>query len=442
MADSAQQAEIDWLYGLQHFGVKLGLDNIRCLLGILDHPQAAYPSVSIAGTNGKGSVAAMLHSMLEASGLKTGLYTSPHLVRPNERIRIGDEDISGVELQRQLRRMRETIASALERGTLQTHPSFFEVMTATALQTFRDHEVRAALLEVGLGGRLDATNAVDSDLSIIVSVDLDHTKTLGPTVEHIAAEKAGIVKPGAPVISGVVRQRAISVLRRICRERDAPLIDANLAVRLVGEDGDIISLETDRNRYDGIRLRLPGRHQIHNARVAVAAYERFAECVGLDADPDAVRAGLSQVRWPGRLQVVRGARGRADLLLDGAHNPAGALTLATFLRTLPGPPPVALFGALNGKQLDGMIEPLASLVQSVVVTRPSVQRAADPDEVAGIVQRHVDDVEVVPDPSQALDRALQLARSRRFVLVTGSLYLVGEILGLLETQRNPGPVSM
>jgi len=442
MADSDQQAEIAWLYGLQHIGVKLGLDNIRRLLGILDHPEAAYPSVSIAGTNGKGSVVAMLHSMLDASGLKTGMFTSPHLVRPNERIRIGSEDITDVELKRQLRRMRETIASATERGALEVHPSFFEVITATALQSFRDHEVRAALLEVGLGGRLDATNAVDSDLSVIVGVDLDHTKTLGPTLGHIAAEKAGIVRPGVPVISGVVRQQAISVVQRICRERGAPLIHAHLAVRLAGEDGDVISLESDRNRYDGIRLRLPGRHQIHNARVAVAAFERFAERVGLDPDPDAVRAGMSAVRWPGRLEWIRGASGRGDLLLDGAHNPAGALTLATFLRGLPGPPPVVLYGAMNGKQLDAMVEPLGSLVQSVVITRPSVQRAADPDEVAGIVRGHVDDVEVVPDPSRALDRARRLAGSERFVLVTGSLYLVGEILGLLETQRVPGPVSM
>ncbi len=442
MADSAQQDQIDWLYGLQHFGVKLGLDNIRRLLDVLDHPEAAYPSVSIAGTNGKGSVAAMLHSMLTASGLETGLFTSPHLVRPNERIRLGDEDITGIELERQLRRMRETIASAFERGALETHPSFFEVITATALQSFRDHEVQAALLEVGLGGRLDATNAVDSDLSIIVSVDLDHTKTLGPTLGHIAAEKAGIVRPGTPVISGVVRQQAISVLQRICRERGAPLIDAHLAVRLAGENGSVISLESDRNRYEGIRLRLPGRHQIHNARVAVAAFERFAERVGLDPDPDAVRAGLSAVRWPGRLQWIRGAGGRGDLLLDGAHNPAGALTLATFLRGLSGPPPVVLFGAMNGKQFDAMIEPLGPLVQSVVITRPSVQRAADPDEVAGIIREYVDGVEVVSDPSRALDRARQLAGSKRFVLVTGSLYLVGEILGLLETQSVPGPVSM
>ncbi len=442
MADSAQQDQIDWLYGLQHFGVKLGLDNIRRLLGILDHPQAAYPSVSIAGTNGKGSVAAMLHSMLDASGLETGLYTSPHLVRPNERIRLGNEDITGIELDRQLRRMRETIASALERGALETHPSFFEVITAAALQSFRDHKMQAALLEVGLGGRLDATNAVDSDLSIIVSVDLDHTKTLGPTLGHIAAEKAGIVRPGVPVISGVVRQQAVSVLQKICRERDVPFIDAHLAVRLSGENGGFISLESDRNRYEGIRLRLAGRHQIHNARVAVAAFERFVESVDLDPDPDAVRAGLAAVRWPGRLQWVRGARGRGDLLLDGAHNPAGALTLARFLRGLSGSPPVVLFGAMHGKQLDAMIEPLGSLVQSVVVTRPSVQRAADPDEVGGIIRDHVDHVEIVPDPSRALERARQLAGSERFVLVTGSLYLVGEILGLLETQRVPGPVSM
>ena len=434
--------EVDWLYGLQHFGVKLGLGNIRRLLDILDRPQAAYPSISIAGTNGKGSVAVMLHSMLGASGLRAGLFTSPHLVRPNERIRIGDDDIDDAGLERQLRRMRETIAAALERGALETHPSFFEVITATALQSFRERGVQAAVLEVGLGGRLDATNAVDAGLSVIVSIDYDHTKTLGPTLENIAREKAGIVKPNAPLVSGAEAPSVIRVLQAICRERGAPLVDARDAVRLVAEDGPIVALESDRQRYDGLRLGLPGRHQIHNARVALAAFEQFAERAGFEPDPNAVRAALASVRWPGRLQWVRGSRGQGDLLLDGAHNAAGARALAEFLRGLPGPEPVVLFGAMHGKQVTEMIEPLAPLVREVVITRPSVERAMDPDEVAAILCGHVDHIETVPDPSRALDRARQLAGPERYVLVTGSLYLVGEVLGRLEAQQVPGPVSM
>ena len=183
---------VRWLYDLQHFGVKLGLENIRALLGVLDHPERAYPSVIVAGTNGKGSVAAMLHAMLGAAGVRAGLFTSPHLVRPNERIRIADRDIDDDEFDRLLRRIRRRIEDGLAGGDIEVHPSFFEVITATALEAFRDNELRAAVLEVGLGGRLDATNAVSSDLSVIVNIDLDHVKSLGPTIEQIAGEKAGV----------------------------------------------------------------------------------------------------------------------------------------------------------------------------------------------------------------------------------------------------------
>ena len=226
MRETVQAAEVDWLYGLQHLGVKLGLDNIRGLLEELGRPDRAYPSVLIGGTNGKGSVGAMLQAMVSAAGLRTGLFTSPHLMQLNERIRIAGRDIEDDDLARQLGRMRETIDAAREAGRLEAHPSFFEVITATALQTFRDEGVELGLLEVGLGGRLDATNAVDATLSVVVSVDLDHTKTLGPTVAHIAYEKGGIVKPGRVTVSGVVRQPAIDVLRATCAERGSTMVDA------------------------------------------------------------------------------------------------------------------------------------------------------------------------------------------------------------------------
>jgi len=443
MRDPEPTAQIQWLYDLQHFGIKLGLDNIRRLLDELAHPECAYRSALIAGTNGKGSVAAMLHAMLEASGTRTGLFTSPHLVRPHERIRIGDRDIGGDELGRLLDRMRETIETALERGRMETPPSFFEVITATALQSFRDHGVEAAALEVGLGGRLDATNAVEADLSVVVSIDLDHTKTLGPTLARIAGEKGGIVKPGRPLISGAVRQRAVDVLKRICRERGSPMIDALTAVRLVEEapDGTFV-LETDRSRYPQLELSLPGRHQIHNARVAVAAFERLAERLGFAPEADAIREGLASVRWPARMQWVRDEDGPAELLLDGAHNPAGAAVLANHLGTLDRPAPVAVFGIMHDKLLVEMIEQLAPHLHGVVIARPDVQRAADPDEVAAVVRRYVDLVEVVPQAAGAYARAKEIAGAERYVLVTGSLYLIGEILGLLERRPTPGPVSM
>lgn len=436
------EPEIDWLYGLQHFGIKLGLQNISALLDVLGHPERAYPSVLIAGTNGKGSVAAMMHAVLQAAGLRAGMFTSPHLVHPRERIRIGERDIEVGDLCRRLAGMRERIEAGVGRGAIEAHPSFFEVIAATALQSFHDEGVQAALLEVGLGGRLDATNAVDACLSVIVSIDLDHTKSLGATTELIAAEKAGIVKPGRPVISGVVRQQAVSVLQRTCRERGSPLIEAGVAVQLVEESDGAFTLESSRARYERLRLSLGGRHQIHNARVAVAACEQLAEHAGFEIEPRAVRRGLAATRWPGRLQWVRSAGDQPDLLFDGAHNPAGAASLARYLDTLEIAHPVILFGAMQGKLLPQILDALAPFAHRLVLTRPAVRRAAEPEEIAALARERIERVDVVADPAEAFERARDLAGNGRFVLVTGSLYLVGEILGLLEHRDAPGPVSM
>jgi dihydrofolate synthase/folylpolyglutamate synthase len=402
---------IDWLYDLQHFGIKLGLDNIRAMLEILGRPQDAFRSIHVGGTNGKGSVASMLHAMLEAEGLGAGMFTSPHLVRPNERIRLRHEDIGDDELERRLAAMRDRIERATADGTLEHPPSFFEVIAATALDAFRDHGLDAAVLEVGLGGRLDATNAVDCDVSVIVSVDLDHTKSLGPTLDRIAYEKSGIIKPGRPCVSGVVRQKAVDVVRETCRERGAPFVDARTAVRLVSEDRGGFTLETDRQRYPDLRPALAGRHQIDNARVALAAFETFADSGGFAPCPDRVREALASVRWPGRLQWIRG-EGDVDMLL------------------------------MHGKLLDRMIEPIAPLVDRMVVTRPDVRRAADPDEVATIARSHLSDVEVVAAPAEALERARELVQPGQYLLITGSLYLLGQILCLLPGRAAPGPVSM
>src|SRR5262245_18312262 len=277
----------------------------------------------VGGTNGKGSVSAMLDAMLVASGRRTGLYTSPHLVRPNERIRIEGADVGDAELRRVLDVVRAACERGLADGMLAAHPSFFEVMTAAALSAFRDAVAELAVLEVGLGGMLDATNVTEPIVSAIVTVYLDHVGTLGATLEAIALEKAGIIRAGRPLVSGVVQKDVAATLRARCDALCATFVDARRA-----------KLPTD------VRLALDGEHQRANARVAVTAYEAFSREAGHDVDGSAVRRGLEAARWPGRLHRIAGT---PSILLDGAHNVAGAEALAAHLSLRGGPKAVLLF---------------------------------------------------------------------------------------------------
>jgi len=413
---------IAWLYGLQSHGVKLGLDGIRALLSLLDHPEHAYPSTLVGGTNGKGSVAAMLDAMVSASGLRTGLYTSPHLVRPSERIRIAGEDIPDSEFHRVLGVVRAACERGLADGRLGAHPSFFEVMTASALCAFRDAHVDAAVLEVGLGGRLDATNATEPLVSTIVTVSLDHLETLGTTLEAIAGEKAGIVRAGRPLVSGVVQPEVIAVLRSRCDAIGATWIDAR-----------------ETQLPSGVRLTLDGTHQRDNARVAVATFQAFSRALGRAPDSRSARQGLETARWPGRLQLVPGA---PSILLDGAHNAAGAEALAAHLALRGGPKPILLFAAMADKDLPGILGPLVPHVASVVTTQPGVTRAADSKDVAAAARALGLPAGAEPDPARAFEKARALAGPGGLVLVAGSLYLVGAVTALLEGGAPPGPVSM
>jgi len=433
---------IDWLYDLQHFGIKLGLDNIRVLLRLLQHPDRAFPCLHIAGTNGKGSVAAMVESMLGASGLRVGLFTSPHLVRPHERVRIAGRDIEDDELQRLLTGMRRRVEAARASGDLESHPSFFEVITATALEAFRLHGMDVAVLEVGLGGRLDATNAIDPAVTAIVGVALDHTKTLGPTLEKIAAEKAGIIKPGRPLICGVTQQRALRVVQDVCRERGAPFIDGRLAARFTAEESSGLTFETASGVYDGLNIGLRGRHQIDNARLALVAYEHMMHAAGRAPDIDAVRRGLCDVRWAGRLQRIEGGSQEASLLLDAAHNPAGLAALITHLREHGIRPDVLLFGATTGKPLDELLGPFAEHTDRLILTRPPVKRGIAPEELLPVARRLFGNVEAIGDPADALARAKEVAGAGGVVLVSGSLYLVGTILGIVRGDYQPRPVAL
>ena len=430
---------IGWLYSLQRFGIKLGLDGIETLLDRLGHPESAFSSVLVGGTNGKGSVAAMLEAMLAASGVRTGLYTSPHLIRPNERIRIAGSDIPSGDLDRHLETVREACERAVADDGLATHPYFFEVMTATALHAFQEAGVRVAVLEVGLGGRLDATNAVDAELSIVVTVDLDHTERLGRRLEQIAAEKAGIAKKDKPLVSGVAQEDARAVLARACRAAGSRFIEAAQVASLIEGDGGAFALRTARAHYEGLRTALPGRHQMENARVALVGFEELSQTLRLKAEPGDVKRGLASVRWAGRLQWISGT---PPLLLDGAHNPAGASVLAAYLRARGGRRPVLLFGSMQDKDVPLMLSQLAGLVEALILTRATVERAAAPQELAEQVPQGMGPAQVFPDPGQALERARVLAGPEGVVLVAGSLYLVGEILGRLEGHDGPGQIPL
>jgi len=298
------------------------------------------------------------------------------------------------------------------------------------------------VLEVGLGGRLDATNAVDGEVGVIVSIAHDHVKTLGPTLGKIAQEKAGIVKPGMELVSGVTPQVAIDVIRRRCREVEARFVDARQAVRLEREDRSGVTLRTERGVYPSLVVGLPGRHQIDNARVALCSFELMMERLGRKPDPDRVRQGLSAVRWGGRLERFVPADGLPALLFDAAHNPAGIEALAAHLREIGGPTPVLLFGATTGKPLDRLLAPLGGLVEGAVITRPNVERGLEPDEVAVEARRWIDPVVCERDHARAVSLARAMAGAERDVLVCGSLYLVGQILGVVTHQRTPGPVAM
>ena len=414
---------VRWLYELQKHGVKLGLDGIRALLGIAGHPDRAYPSILVAGTNGKGSVAALLESMLRASGRRTGLYSSPHLVRPNERIRIDGRDVDDGRLDALLDRVRGFCETGLRDGSLAVHPSFFEVMTCAALDGFREQGVDAAVLEVGLGGRLDATNATDPAASVITTIGLDHVTQLGPTLEAIASEKARVARPGRPLVVGAMRSGPLEVIREHARAVGAAWIDAARHDPLV--DPEAVGLE--------------GAHQRENARVAIVAFESFAARIGLRPDPAAMLEGLRSVRWRGRLEWIDR---RPATLVDGAHNEDGARALAAHLDGLRKGRPVLLCATMRDKDPEAVLGPLVRRSRAVVIARPGVGRAADPFELVPRLARPGLPVEAVPEVDAALARADVLAGQGGWVLVAGSLYLAGEVLRLLEGGGGPGPVAM
>lgn len=421
--------------GLERFGIRPGLETIRRLTAALGDPQSAYPSILVAGTNGKGSVAAMVDGALRAAGYRAGRYTSPHLTSISERFTAGGAAISEAALRDEAAGVLRQADALRRKGGLGHPPTFFEAATAIALSWFRREAVDVAVLEVGLGGRLDATNVVKPVAGIITAIGLDHREHLGDTLEAVAAEKAGIVKPGMVVVAAELAPPALAVIDEACRRRGARLLRAgeDTAVTVRG-DGPRprIEVTTPLRRYPAFRPGLAGAHQRSNAAGAIRLLEALTDA-GLPVGAGAVVRGLSDVAWPGRLDLVR-VPGRGAVLLDAAHNPAAAEALARHLRdSFPDRLPVVC-AVMRDKDADGIIDHLAPCATRIVCTAPDNPRATPARALADRVRGRAPTLPVTAedDPLHALETAWRTADT---ICATGSIFLVGELLATLRRRR-------
>jgi len=414
---------VERLFSLEQFGIKLGLDNIRAILAALGNPERAYRSIHIAGTNGKGSVAAMVERGLRAAGLKTGRYTSPHLDRIEERVAINGVPVEPDTFEATTGEVFAAVDRARADGTLTVVPTFFEVSTAVAFEIFKRAAIDVAVVEVGLGGRFDATNVLKPTITAITSIAFDHERHLGHTLSDIAFEKAGIAKRGVPLVIGRLPREAEARISTVAHEVEAPILDAHAT--------------TADRKYPPLTLALPGRHQLENAAVAVAILERWSVLVQ-HVPTDAIVTGLTSCEWPARLEWLRlpasaqhASFGEGELLIDAAHNPAGAEALASYLKDLHRSNPDRggtlpfVFAAMADKDLKNMIAPLAEVASAFIATTIPYARARGADQLADDIRGLVKvPVEAVPSPDEAVTRALGLSKR---AVACGSIYMIGPL---------------
>jgi dihydrofolate synthase/folylpolyglutamate synthase len=420
---------------------KFDLKHMRVLLNALDHPERRFPSVLIAGTNGKGSTAATLASILTASGLRIGMYTSPHLIRINERIRINGENIDDEKFALLHDMVERTAERLIEDGELPWHPSFFEMLTAMAFEHFATSKLDIAVLEVGMGGRLDATNVVEPRVSVITDISLDHEKFLGNTIAEIAREKAGIIRPGGVVVTLPQTPAANDVIGNAILDKNATAVSAVPYVPpvspaapsyLSSETRDLKILSRYPLQVMGkeilVETPLIGRHQLRNIALAVAAAEELSK-QGFPVTAESIEQGIRETRWPGRFQVVPATESTPEYIFDVAHNPAGAWALRSTLsacyedRRL-----IFVFGAMRDKAIAEMCEILFPLAEGIVATQADNPRSATAQEIDQAAHRTHADIELSADVPSAFARARELAGTDGVMVITGSIYVVGEAM--------------
>ena len=404
------------MYGFRRFGIKLGLSTIRKILTGLGDPQRSYACIHVAGTNGKGSVASSLASILHRSGYKTGLYTSPHLVRFNERIQVNNRPISNAKVV-------TSYSAVKDAHSGRRNPTFFEFTTAMALVEFAAQKVDWAVIETGMGGRLDATNIIKPALSIITNISLEHREYLGNTLTQIAGEKAGIIKTRTPLVTGVRQKKAISEIKRIAAEKRAPMFLLGTDFKVRRNQGQTFSYYGMRNVWHKLQTALAGSFQVDNAALVLAACELIGENKASMTLKN-IQEGLGKHQWPGRLEIVSND---PFIILDGAHNLAAAQNLAKFLSTnLAGRDITLVVGILDDKPYKAMLKALLKATNRVIFTRAKIDRALDPRILFEAAKNLVPDTTIIPDVGQAIRRAVETTPRDGAICIAGSLYVVGE----------------
>ena len=412
---------LTYLYNLERFGIKLDLSNITTILNRLGNPQNKFPSVHIAGTNGKGSVAVILHSILYQSGYKVGIYTSPHLVDFRERIRVGRNIIEKDFIFDFVRGLKDEID---KEGF-----TFFEVTTALAFEYFAQKEVDVAIVETGLGGRLDATNMINPLVSVITNISLEHTKHLGDAIHQIASEKAGIIKSGVPTITAVNQPEALDAIRSVCAEKNSELIVVQDGSSYTLLDSSIygskFNFSSNSLKYKNLELNLAGEHQVLNAITCLTVIQKLRE-LGWSVEEQAIRDGLKEVNWRARLEVFRK---EPLVFLDVAHNPAGTKALIQALDQLfPKRRIIFVFGVMEDKDHRSMLKEICRKAKFVVFTKPDYKRAAKPEDLKETVVNANMPFEIIPQVKQAYLFAQKKAKLDDIICVTGSHFTVGEFL--------------
>jgi len=426
--DSSYQKTIDYLYGLQKHGIKLALSNSHTLMEVMGNPHKKFRSVHIAGTNGKGSTSAFLAGMLRASGFRVGLYTSPHLVSFTERFRIDNIQISEQKVAELAQRVWEGYRGVpAADGVEALNPTFFEVATAMAFSWFAEESVDIAVIEVGMGGRLDSTNVITPLVSVITNIDLEHTEFLGNTLDLIAREKAGIIKPGVPVVTGAVQSSVVEVIEREAAEKHTRVYRLTkdfMAQNISHDHARVFDYRGMHASYSKMNITMHGRYQVDNACLAIAA----AECIrseGITIAEPALRRGLEQTRWEGRLERVAQ---KPDIFLDGAHNPASAKMLAGAVREMKSAyrQLILVVGILSDKDYRGILAELVPLAEHVIVTKPQYSRGMDVQVLASEIRNLHSAVATAETVGQAIAKAREISADDDLILVTGSLYVVGD----------------
>lgn len=422
MGNTEYEKCLESMYGLKRFGIKLGLSTIRSILNGLNNPQNRFACIHIAGTNGKGSVASALSTILTKSGFKTGLYTSPHLVRFNERICIDHQPIKDDEVLHAYEMIRQVYSGDRE-------PTFFEFATAMALYYFGKNHVDVAIIETGMGGRLDATNIINPVLSIITNISVEHKEYLGDTIYKVAQEKAGIIKKDTPVVTGVRQKDAVKAVQEASAKVTAPVFRQGDAFKVRRNSGSAFTYFGISNTWKKMQTILSGNYQVDNAALTLAACEVLIQ-KGYRLPLASIKKGLAENQWPGRLEVVS-----TDpyVLLDGAHNLMAARNLGGFLKQVAEKHAITMVvGILDDKPYRSMLKDLLAPCKRVIITRPKINRSLPVEVLHEAAAEFISDITMIEDVDKALLHAMNTAKQNDAICAAGSLYVVGEAKTALE----------